>query len=379
MVGIMFMGSTVVTPLYGLYRQDFGFSGVVLTLIYSIYVVGNLIALLLFGRLSDQIGRRPVAALALIFAGLATILFLLARGTPMLFAARSLSGFAIGLGSGTAAAWLAELQPGSDAQAASRATSLSNLLGLAIGPLMAGLLAQYAPAPLRLSYVIYLAMVAVLALFVLRTPETVRARARWGGVSLKPRLGVPANIRLAFIAPATAAFAAFALVGFYAALLPTILSTVLHQANHAVGGAVVCELFAVAAAAVPLTRRLSSRAAMNGGLVAMLPGVGLLVAAEYAGSLALLLVAAAATGIAIALSYRGTLAIVNQIAPEDRRAEVVSTYYVVMFLGNSVPVIGVGLLEQPLGLNGASVAFAGLIALFALAALAAGAHFRPRD
>lgn len=376
MVAIMFMGSTVVTPLYGLYRQDFGFSGVVLTLIYSVYVVGNLIALLLFGRLSDQLGRRPVAAAALGFAVLATILFLLARGTPMLFAARLLSGFAIGLGSGTDAAWLAELQPGSDTQAASRLTSLANLIGLALGPLMAGLLVQYASAPLRLPYALYLALVLILALFVLRTPETVRDRTGWGGVSLRPRLGVPARIRLAFLAPAAAAFAAFALVGFYAALLPTILSTVLHQTNRAVGGAIVFELFAVAALIVPLTARLSSRTAMNVGLVMMLPGVGLLAAAQYAGSLALLLAAAAATGVAIALGYRGTLAIVNRIAPEAHRAEVVSTYYVVMFLGNSVPVIGVGLLEAPLGLSGASTAFAGLIGLFALAALAAGAIFR---
>ena len=61
MIGVMFAGSTLLTPLYIIYKQKFGFSDITLTLIYAAYVVGNLGALLVFGRLSDQIGRRYVA------------------------------------------------------------------------------------------------------------------------------------------------------------------------------------------------------------------------------------------------------------------------------------------------------------------------------
>jgi MFS family permease len=150
MIGVMFMGSTVLTPLYSIYRETFHFSRIVLTLIYAAYVVGNLGALLFLGRLSDQIGRRRVTMMAIALAIMATILFLLAPATSWLFVARILSGFAIGLASSAGAAWIAELDPEHDRSRAALLMTSANFAGLALGPLLAGLLAQYAPWPLRL-------------------------------------------------------------------------------------------------------------------------------------------------------------------------------------------------------------------------------------
>ena len=108
----MFVGAIMPTPLYPLYRQAFGFSGITLTLIYAVYVLGNLVALLFFGRLSDQIGRRNTS-LPAIGCGLAsTAVFAAAASTPWLFAARALSGFSTGLAAGAATAWIAELYGG---------------------------------------------------------------------------------------------------------------------------------------------------------------------------------------------------------------------------------------------------------------------------
>ena len=76
MIGALFAGSTVVTPLYVIYKQQFGFSQISLTLIYAVYVVGNLTALLFFGRLSDQIGRRAVATMAMALAIASALVFL---------------------------------------------------------------------------------------------------------------------------------------------------------------------------------------------------------------------------------------------------------------------------------------------------------------
>jgi MFS family permease len=100
------------TPLYPLYRIEFGFSGVTLTLVYAVYVLGNIAALLFFGRLADQIGRRS-ATLPAIGVGMASaIAFALAASTPWLFVARALSGFSTGLAAGAATAWIAELYSG---------------------------------------------------------------------------------------------------------------------------------------------------------------------------------------------------------------------------------------------------------------------------
>jgi MFS family permease len=374
MVGLMFMSSTLLTPLYPMYRDAFHFPRVVITLIYSAYVVGNLGALLFFGRLSDQTGRRPVTLGAIALAALATVLFLLASTTAWLFAARIVSGFAVGLASGAGAAWIAELDPRHDRGHAAILMTSANFAGLALGPLVSGILAQYAPWPLRLPYAIQLAAFVLVAVFVWATEETVRSRARLADVALRPRLGVPRTILAEFVAPAVTVFGTMALIGFYAALVPSLLAERLHETNHAVGGTVVFWLFAVAVAGVILSRRIGSRAAMLAGLGLLVPSLIFLELAQWLRSFPILFVGTTLAGLASALGYRGSLQVVNTISPQDRRGEVVSSYYVAGFLGNSLPVIGVGVLSSAVGSVTAGAIFAITIGAFAVIALVAGAR-----
>jgi MFS family permease len=133
----------------------------------------------------------------------------------------------------------------------------------------------------------------------------------------------------------------------------------------------------VVAVTIVATRSLTSWTALVSGLVLMLPGLGLLVAAEALGSLTVLLVGTALSGVSSALSYRGSLQVVNQIAPADRRAEVVSSYFVAVFTGNAVPVLGVGVVVTFTDLLTATAAFAITLAAFAIVALViAGRHLR---
>ncbi|MFL6600423.1 MAG: MFS transporter [Steroidobacteraceae bacterium] len=376
MVAAMFMGTTLVTPLYVLYRREFGFSELTLTLIYAVYVVGNLGALLFFGRLSDQIGRRRATLPAIGIGVISTILFLAATNTTWLFLARMLSGLGIGIASGTGTAWLVELYSGRDKSRATLMASAANMAGLSIGALLAGLLAQYAAWPLRLVYVIYLALLIGMALVIRQTQETVEQRAPGlRQIEMRPRLGIPAGIRAQFIAPAATAFGTFALLGFYAALAPSVLAQDLHETNRAVGGAVVGELCIVATAALILTRSLKSRTAMLSGLALLLPALLLLVWARVEASMSVLLIGTALSGVATALGYRGSLQVVNEIAPADRRAEVISSYLLCCYAGNSLPVIGVGVLSSFSTPVTASSVFAATIAVFAIVALFTGAKY----
>jgi MFS family permease len=179
-LGIMFIGAILPTPLYPLYREAFGFSGVTLTLIYATYVLGNLTALLFFGRLADQIGRRP-ASLPAVAVGMASaVIFAAAQGTAWLFVARGVSGFSTGLASGAATAWIAELYAGSDKSRAARVASAANFFGCAAGPLIGGVFAQFAFAPLRLSYLAYLVFLCGAAGAVFLPRETVtRPKTPW--------------------------------------------------------------------------------------------------------------------------------------------------------------------------------------------------------
>jgi MFS family permease len=374
MIAAAFFGSTVVTPLYALYQHEFGFSKIVLTLIYAIYVVGNLFALFFFGRLSDQIGRRKIALASMVLAAVAVLFFLTAHGTAALYAARLVGGLAVGVGSGTGAAWLAELYGPDQRPSATVMATAANMAGIAIGPLIGGLLAQFAPAPLILPFVVNLLVIALAVVLIIVWPqETVQNPVRaWSDLNLRPRIGVPKDIRARFIAPAVSAFATFALTGFYFALIPSVLRESLHNPNPAVAGCVVFEMVGITVVSIFLTRAIPSQPAMMAGLIGLIPSCALMVTAQMSGSMPLLLIVSAIVGVVYALGYRGGLQVVNEIAPDDRRAEVASSYFLACFAGNSVPVIGVGVLSAHFTFEIASAALAAMIVLLALFALIVG-------
>lgn len=378
-LSVMFLAATLPTPLYPLYRQTFGFGGITLTLIYAVYVLGNLTALLFFGRLSDQAGRLRATRPAIIVAIISTLTFLFAQATGWLFVARGLSGFATGLASGAATAWIMELLPEDRKRQASAMASSANFAGLALAPLLSGALAQLAPAPLRLAYLLLLVLLMGIAVGIGWAPETVKdPRHHLSELSFQPRLGLPQEIRTEFVAPAITGFVTFALLGFYAALIPNLLARSMGETSPLLAGAVVCELFAIGTLAAILAGRLRPRPTMLSGLALLVPGLGLLVLAQVLSALWLLFVATAIGGIAAGFGYSGSLEVINTIAPEEKRGEVVSSYLVTLYLGNSLPVIGVGLLTAAAGSLVAHAVFAIIIALMACAALIFGARHAPQ-
>src|SRR3984957_9897230 len=208
-------------------------------------------------------------------------------------------------------------------------------------------------------------------------PESVTDPKRYGEAALRPRLGVPRPIRLQFVSPAVSGFATFSLIGFYAALIPNLIAESLHRSAPTAAGAIVCEVFGIAAITILSTARLGSQAAMFGALALLLPTAGLLVGAEVAQSMPLLLLAAALCGVAGGLGYRGSLEVINRIAPADQRSEVVSSYLIALFAGNSEPVIGIGVLSAMAGALTAHVAFAMVTTLLAGVAAWTGVRYAP--
>jgi len=369
-ITVAFMGSVIITPLYTLYQRKFGFSEITLTLIYAVYVVGNVAALLLFGQISDQIGRKRAALPAILLAAFSAVLFMLAPGTLFLFLGRLLIGLAVGVASGTGTAWLAEEFGPDERQKGTLSAATANLSGIALGPLVGGLLAQYAPWPLQLPFLVYIAMLMAVAAAISRVTVTRDPQvAKLSEVRVHPRIGVPRDLLGAFAAPAVTGFAIFALGGLYFSLIPSVVVRDLHEANIAVSGFIVFEFGILAAALLVVSRRLRPETAMTAGLLALLPAVALVVVAQAARSMPLLILATAFAAVALGLGYRGSLQVVNEIAPDDRRAEVVSSYYISCFLGNAVPVIGLGVLSTLTTALTGSIVFAATIAALGIGAL----------
>lgn len=365
---LLFMGATLPSPLYVIYRDELHFSQVTLTLIYAVYFAGAMATAFFLGRISDEIGRR-VAILAAVFISIvASLVFIFADALNMLFIGRLLSGLALPLASGAGTAWIVELCE--DRCTAASLSAGAILAGLGLGALISGLLAEYSTEPLVFPFAALVSLALAAAVIVWLLPETVKHRVRWSQISLRPRIGVPRSIIGAFVAPAVTVFASFALLGFYSALAPSLLQRSLQVESHAIGGAVIFELYAAAVLVMALTQWLGARAAMLSGLALLVPALAVLVAAFQSHSLSLLLTGAALGGGAAALGYRGSLQIVNQIAPDNRRAEMVSTYLMFCYAGVSLPVVGIGLLSAMQTPAFAEEIFAVVIAAFALLAIA---------
>jgi MFS family permease len=363
-LAVTMLGTTLPTPLYVIYQGRWHFSAAVVTVTFAAYAAAVLATLLLAGRSSDQAGRRPVLAVALGASALSTVVFILAPDAGALIAARIVSGLSAGLMTGTATATLTELVPASASRRASLVATAANMAGLGLGPLAAGLLAQYAPGPTTLVFEAYLAVLAVTGLILLLVPETVRVRTRPG---LRfAGLGMPERGRSEFIAAAVAAFAAFAQLGLFSSLVPGFIAGQLHQGSHAVQGAVVFLLFAVGTVTQVVLSRLRSRRVVLAGLILFLAALALIVAALAESEMALFLAGTVAGGVASGAIFLGSLATAGRLAPAGRRGQSISAFFAACYAGLIIPVVGVGVLSLFTGTFAATATFSILLAALAL-------------
>jgi MFS family permease len=371
---ILLFGVTLPTPLYVVYQAKWGFTSGVLTAVFAIYAAGVLTALLVFGRLSDQIGRKAVLFAAVGVAAASTIVFFLADGVASLFIARLLSGFAAGLTQGTATAALAELEPHHDQRRAALVGSTVSTGAAGIGPLLAGILVEYAGWTTHLVFVVYLVCLVGATVAMLLLPETVVERHRPSLHFQRP--SVPGDIRTAFVTAAASCFAVSALLGLFISLVPSFLGNVLHQRNHAVAGAIVSMLFAVATTAQLLLHRLKTRHALLSGFAGLVVGLGLVMLGLDIEDLATFIAGTVCTGIGVGLVMMGSIATINAVAPPEHRGEIMSGFFVSVYAGLAIPALGVGIASQHVGFFQATLVCA--IALAVLVGVVAIGIFRSR-
>jgi MFS family permease len=361
------VGGTLPIPLYVLYEQQMGFGALGVTVVFAAYVIGTLSALVGLGDLSDHIGRRKVLALAVGLAALSTVAFLTASGVGMLVVARVISGLAAGFVTGTATAALAELQPRGDRQAAAVAASGNNMIGLGLGPLVAGIFAEYVALPTRSVFWAYLGVLALALAAVVVIPETVHEPDRV--IRLRSRLDVPAGLRTVMIGACLGVFAAFSILGFFSSLVPTFLRGTLGVQNLALVGAASFLIFITAAVVQAFSARLPAHRSISAGLPLLLVALAALEAALFVKALWLFLAGTIIGGIAIGLVFRGGLSELNRLAAPRQRAAVVSTFFAAAYLGLGLPVVLTGLISQLTSTVDASAYTSGVVAAIVLAAL----------
>jgi MFS family permease len=364
---VTMLGATLPTPLYPLFADRYSFGALMITVIFGVYSFGAIAGLLAFGELSDEIGRKPVLLTGLALSGLSAFLFVVADSLPPIFAARVASGLSAGIFTGTATATLVDLVPGDRRRLASLVAVVATLGGLGLGTLIAGALADHYGSPLELPFEVHLGLLAPALVGVLLVPESVRRRR----FRLRlQRLGVPEGVRTVFIRGAAAGFASFAVTGLLSAVAPGFLHDVLGHSSHTLAGLLLSILLAGSIVGQLLIGRFSDQRALVAGCSLLIGGLALLALALAIESLGVLIASCVVVGLGQGMALGAGLAAINQRAPVERRGETASSYFVVIYIGLSVPVIGAGLAAYEFGLRAAGIAFSVAVAALVLPVLA---------
>jgi MFS family permease len=327
-------GSSAPTPLYALYQAEWGFTPITITVVFGIYALAVLCALLVFGSLSDYVGRRPVLFVATLLQAGAMWLFAHAQGVQELIAARVVQGLATGGAASAVGAGMLDI----DRAKGTIANAVGPMLGTATGGITSGVLVQYLPAPTVLVYAVFGAIFVVQAIGVLLMPESVQRRAG-GFASLKPHFGLPPEIRRPMLLATPALIGTWALVGFYGSLGPTLLRRMAHSSSLALGGLALFVLAGSAAATVFVTRQRSPTSLITWGMASLFIGTGLTLWAIPLESLGLFFFACVVAGAGFGAGFQGAIRSVLALASPFERAGVLSTLYVVAYLAMGLPAV----------------------------------------
>jgi predicted MFS family arabinose efflux permease len=332
-------GSSAPTPLYGVYQSEWGFSPMTITVVFGIYAVAVLAALLTVGTLSDHVGRRPVLLAALVLQGAVMVIFATAGGVPALLVARVVQGLSTGAAVGAVGAGLLDL----DKNKGTIANAVAPVTGTATGALLAGLLVQFLPAPTRLVYLVLLGIFIIQALGVALMSET-STSIPGAMASLRPQFGVPPVVRRPLMVAIPALVAVWSLGGFYASLGPDLVRQVVGSRSPVLGGAALFVLAGFSAVTVLLLRATPPRRVMFLGSVALFAGVGITLVAVALTSGVVFFIGTAVGGVGFGAGFQGAVRTVLPLAAPHERSGVLSTMWVVSYLALGLPAIVAGFL-----------------------------------
>jgi MFS family permease len=362
---VLMAGANLATPLYAEYADTFHFSSLVLTSIFATYAFVLVPALIVFGRLSDRFGRRPVLVVGLVTACAGLALFAAAAGTAWLYEARAVQGLAVGMISGAATAAVVELDPDGDRRRAALLAGLAQAGGSAAGPLFAGVVAEWGPDRLRLCFLLALGVTVVAAAAVAGVPEPAAGerepwRIEW------PR--VPPELRVDFGRVSVTAATVWAAVALYLSIVPTYVRVSLSTGNLALIALIAALALVASCVAQVVAQRFEGerRRDQAYGLALLSLGLTALSVGAPFHSLTTLLAGAIATGAGHGLAFLNAQQELNELAPPAHRGEVTAAFISCIYFLVATSVITTGLLDRFLTLTVSVELVAGSLVLLAV-------------
>lgn len=358
-------GSSAPTPLYALYQAKWGFSSITITVIFGVYALAVLGSLLTAGSLSDYVGRRPVLFVAVGLQAAAMVIFATASGVSQLLLARVVQGLSAGAALGALGAGMLDL----DRAKGTIANSVAPMVGSATGGVVSGFMVQFLPAPTHLVYLAMLAVFAAQAIGVARMPETCVPRP--GALaSLRPRFHLPSELRGPVLLATPLLVAAWALVGFYGSLAPTLVRRLVGGNSVMLGGLSLFALAASGAVTVLVLHASTARTMMLAGASGLLAGNAITLLAIGHGSALGFFAGTIVAGAGFGAGFQGALRSVIPLAPPHARAGVLSVLYLISYLAMGLPAVLAGIrVVHGGGVSNAAREYGAMVMLLATAAL----------
>ena len=330
-------GSSAPSPLYPIYMAQWGLSPIVVTVIFGIYAAAVLLALLVAGRLSDHLGRRPVLLVATVAQAFTMVLFATATSVTGLLVARVVQGLTTGAALGAVGAAMIDL----DKSRGTVANAVAPPFGTALGGILAGVLVQYLPFPTMLVYGVLGVIFLLQALGVALMAESISPRA---GViaSLKPQFNLPRATREPLLLALPILVALWALAGFYGALSPILVRGMMGSNSPLLGGLALFVLAASGGVAVLLLQRREPREMMTFGAASLLVGVAIAAVSLVNSSVTSFFLATAVAGIGFGTGFQGAIRTVVPFAAVHERAGVLSIIFVISYISMGLPAVIAG-------------------------------------
>lgn len=358
-------GSSVPTPIYPIYQNTWHFSAVIITLIFSAYALSVLLALLIFGRVSDYIGRRPVFLVTTAMQMVAMYILGTAGGLEDLITGRVLQGLSTGAAVPAVGAGLIQLH----AQRGAMANAIAPVSGSAVGALLGSIMVQFIPFPTHTVFAVLGAVLALQFIGVMLLKDTQPTRpGAWR--SLTPQFRVPPQVRSAMLIASTVFVAGWGVAGFYASLGPGLVKHVFDLTSSAIGGLALAVFSGSGVVAIVAMRTRSARAFAWVGSLGLLVGMGFVLISLQMQFITLFFLGIGIAGAGFGAGFQGGIRLVVALANPTELAGVLSVSFLCCYLGMGLPAIAAGYeVAEGADITLTAQVFGALISLLAILAL----------
>jgi MFS family permease len=363
-VGVM--GTALISPLYALYKEAWDLQASDISLIYVVYMGGALCSLLFFGRLPDRVGFRPMMqwGLALTLAG--TLISLIAWDMTSLNVGRFIVGVSSSMLTTSATLGLSKLSGHAHPQRVAMVTGFLMAFGFGLGPLVGGIIGQWAPTPLVNTYVptLLLGALGLAALSVLKLPQDAKPKvgARLRLRDVLPKLTWPErSISRAFVLTCCLPFLAFGVFGLYASMAPLFLDKLMPWDGPVVSGTAIASILFASAVIQVMAGRMSTHWCGTAGLMALAISNALLMANLWAGSAILFALGVLMTALGHGMTLLAGMSMVNRLATSSNRSGLLATFLVIGYVGSMAPMMGIGWIADHWGMDVAVCTFCTMV------------------